>query len=76
MIRTLHGSETAHLEHQPGELLDVFGSAGGVADLTLSVIFIDKVDHDRAALKDALGAVEECGNAAVRVDLQEPAVWS
>lgn len=54
----------------------MLGSAGGVADFALGVIFIGEVDHDRAALKDALGAVEECGDAAVRIDLQEPAVWS
>jgi hypothetical protein len=52
----------------------VLGRAGGIADFAVGVVFIGKVDHDRAALKDALGAVEERGDAAIRVDLQEPTV--
>lgn len=74
--RTLHRPNTAHLEHQPAQLLDVLGRAGRVADPPVCVVLIREVEHDGAALKHALGAVCDGWDAAVGVDLQEPSMLS
>lgn len=71
--RTLHGSKAAHLEHQPGGLLDMLGGAGGIANLAIGIVLVDQVHHNRTTLEDTLRAIEECGDAAVGVNLQEPA---
>jgi hypothetical protein len=43
-----------------------------VTDLPLSIILVGKVEHNRSALKNALGTICDSRDAAIGVDLQEP----
>lgn len=77
----LHGSEAAHLPHQPVGGLPVLARAGGVGHLVVLVVAVDEVLQDAAALEDAdgLAVIErvcESRDAAVGVDLEEPGLLS
>jgi hypothetical protein len=46
--------------------------AWGIADLAIGVVLVNKVLHNRSALKDTLRTIENGGDPAVGVDLKEP----
>ena len=50
----------------------MFRRAGSIADLSVGIVLVNEILHHRPALKNTLRAIQNCGNTAVGVDLQEP----
>lgn len=50
----------------------MFRRAGSIADLSVGIVLVNEVLHHRPALENTLRAVQNCGDTAVGVDLQEP----
>lgn len=75
----LHGSQACILEVQPRLHLVVFPRASGERDLVVRIILLCQVFQDTAGFEQSnllaiTEGVRQCGNAAVGVNLEEPAV--
>lgn len=71
--RTHHRAQTTHLPHDPVHLLNVLGRPRRITEFALRVVLLGQVEQDGATLENTLLAVCHGRDAAVGVDLQEPA---
>lgn len=48
--------------------------ARGITSLSIGVILVDQILHDRPALEDTLLTIEDSGDSAVRINFEKPAL--
>lgn len=73
-IVTLHGPNTTHLVHEPGELFHIFRCPRCIANFPLLVVLFCQIKHDGAAFEYALVSIKDCGDTSIWVDFQEPTI--